>query len=102
MDSTNVRGMDAPDLYLSLLKGCLTRSLFMDEELRELKAGGWRGRVWDAFKHYTKHPDWRIVKPFAASAQRCGQAIRDYRAEHDITEPIREIDWTGVYWRRER
>ncbi len=32
----------------------------------------------------------------------CGQAIRDYRSEHDIREPIREIDWTGVYWRRER
>jgi len=32
----------------------------------------------------------------------CGQAIRDYRAAHDIIEPIREIDWTGAYWRRER
>ena len=32
----------------------------------------------------------------------CGQAIRDYRAAHDITEPVEEIDWTGVYWRRER
>lgn len=32
----------------------------------------------------------------------CGQAIRDYRAKHDIAEPIQEIDWTGVYWRRER
>jgi O-methyltransferase len=32
----------------------------------------------------------------------CGQAIRDYRDEHGITEPIQEIDWTGVYWRRER
>ncbi|HWY90136.1 MAG TPA: TylF/MycF/NovP-related O-methyltransferase [Solirubrobacteraceae bacterium] len=32
----------------------------------------------------------------------CGQAIRDYREQHDITEPIQEIDWTGVYWRRER
>lgn len=32
----------------------------------------------------------------------CGQAIRDYRAEHGITEPIMEVDWTGAYWRRER
>lgn len=32
----------------------------------------------------------------------CGKAIRDYRSEHGITEPIVEVDWTGVYWRRER
>lgn len=35
-------------------------------------------------------------------ADACGQAIRDYRAQHAITEPIQTIDWTGVYWRRER
>jgi O-methyltransferase len=35
-------------------------------------------------------------------ADACGQAIRDYRAQHDISEPIQTIDWTGVYWRRER
>lgn len=31
----------------------------------------------------------------------CGQAIRDYREANGITEPLREIDWSGVYWRRE-
>jgi O-methyltransferase len=35
-------------------------------------------------------------------ADACGQAIRDYRAQHAISEPIQTIDWTGVYWRRER
>jgi hypothetical protein len=35
-------------------------------------------------------------------ATACRQAIIDYRAMHDITEPIQEIDWTGAYWRRER
>jgi O-methyltransferase len=35
-------------------------------------------------------------------ADACGQAIRDYRAQHDITEPLQTIDWTGVYWRRAR
>lgn len=32
----------------------------------------------------------------------CQQAVNDYRAEHGIAEPIQGIDWTGVYWRRER
>jgi hypothetical protein len=31
----------------------------------------------------------------------CKQAVIDYRDEHDITEAIQVIDWTGVYWRRE-
>jgi O-methyltransferase len=35
-------------------------------------------------------------------ADACGQAIRDYRDEHGISEPMHEIDWTGSYWRRER
>lgn len=32
----------------------------------------------------------------------CRRAVDDYRASHDITEPIRPIDHTGVYWQRER
>jgi len=31
----------------------------------------------------------------------CKKAIHDYRDAHGITEPIHEIDWTGVYWKRE-
>ena len=30
----------------------------------------------------------------------CRQAVEDYRREHGITEPVVEIDWTGVYWQR--
>ena len=32
----------------------------------------------------------------------CRQAVGDYRDAHGIAEPIREIDWTGVWWRREQ
>lgn len=28
------------------------------------------------------------------------QAIADYRQEHNITEPIEQIDWAGAFWRR--
>ncbi len=31
----------------------------------------------------------------------CEQAVEDYRREHGITEPIEQIDWNGVRWRRE-
>jgi O-methyltransferase len=30
----------------------------------------------------------------------CRRAITDYRAANHIEDPIHEIDWTGVYWRR--
>lgn len=30
----------------------------------------------------------------------CRAAVDDYRAERGITEPIRQVDWTGVWWRK--
>lgn len=32
----------------------------------------------------------------------CKQATEDYRSWHNIKEPVRQIDWTGVYWRKDR
>jgi O-methyltransferase len=32
----------------------------------------------------------------------CRAAVEDYRRAEGITEPIERVDWTGVYWRRER
>src|ERR1700678_425087 len=30
----------------------------------------------------------------------CRQAVHDFRERRGITDPIRPIDWAGVYWRR--
>ena len=30
----------------------------------------------------------------------CEQAVKDFRATHNITEELVEIDWTGRYWRK--
>lgn len=30
----------------------------------------------------------------------CQRAVNDFRAEHDISEPLNKIDWTGVFWQR--
>lgn len=32
----------------------------------------------------------------------CKQAVSDYRNRHQILERIEEIDWGGVYWRKEK
>ena len=38
--------------------------------------------------------DWGAVKA-------CKQAVTDYRKKYSISEEIKTIDWTGVYWRKE-
>lgn len=40
-----------------------------------------------------------IVDDFCVPA--CRAAVSDFRDERGIREEIKEIDWTGVYWRRE-
>jgi O-methyltransferase len=30
----------------------------------------------------------------------CRAAVDDYRAEHEISDPLLEIDWTGLFWQR--
>ena len=32
----------------------------------------------------------------------CRAAVDEFRAEHDIAETIERIDWTGVFWRKNR
>jgi O-methyltransferase len=31
----------------------------------------------------------------------CRGAVDDFRRECNIADPIHEIDWSGIYWRRE-
>jgi len=40
-----------------------------------------------------------VVDDFGALDE-CAAAVEDFRREHRITEPLEEIDWTGVRWRR--
>lgn len=30
----------------------------------------------------------------------CRQAVQEYREQHNITEEIHRVDWTGVWWRK--
>jgi O-methyltransferase len=32
----------------------------------------------------------------------CRKAVEDFRGEFNVAEPLEEIDWTGVFWKRER
>ncbi len=41
-----------------------------------------------------------IVDDYGA-VDACRQAVDEFRAEQSIDAPIHEVDWTGVWWRRE-
>ena len=30
----------------------------------------------------------------------CREAVDDYRKEHGIIEPLENVDWSGVFWRK--
>ncbi len=30
----------------------------------------------------------------------CKKAVDDFRAERGITDPLQEVDWTGIFWRK--
>lgn len=42
-----------------------------------------------------------IVIDDYGTIEACRLAVDTFREERGITEPIRRIDWTGVYWRRD-
>jgi len=30
----------------------------------------------------------------------CRAAVEDFRAEHNIVEPVQTVEWTGAFWQR--
>jgi len=32
----------------------------------------------------------------------CKLAVEEYRKKHNISEEIKQIDWTGIYWKKEK
>jgi O-methyltransferase len=45
------------------------------------------------------HGGFVVVDDYGA-VDACRQAVHDYRDRHAIDEPIEQIDWTGVLWRK--
>ena len=39
-----------------------------------------------------------IVDDYALTM--CQQAVDDFRAKHGINEPLEQVDWSGVHWRK--
>jgi O-methyltransferase len=40
-----------------------------------------------------------IVDDYGVLPQ-CKRAVTEFRAAREITDPIHEVDWSGVFWRR--
>lgn len=43
-----------------------------------------------------------IILDDVGAVKGCKAAMNDYRDAHNITEPIQEADWTGVWWQKAR
>ena len=46
--------------------------------------------------HLINKGGYMIVDDYAIPP--CRQAIEDFRAQNNITNPMTKVDWTGVYW----
>lgn len=56
--------MDAAELYIELLKGCLTRSLFLDQEVRNVDLRDWAGPGSESeLRGVLRENSWRLVQP---------------------------------------
>jgi O-methyltransferase len=53
------------DLYLDLLARCLTRELFLDEEVRHVDLRQWPGGEPDGLRDMLRERRWRVVRPGA-------------------------------------
>ena len=51
--------------YLDLLAGCLTRDLFLEEEVRDADLRDWPGGEPDGLRHALRERGWRVVAPGA-------------------------------------
>ncbi len=58
------------DLYLDLLAGCLTRDLFLDEEVRNANLREWPGGEPEGLRDVLRAQGWRVVRPGAERATR--------------------------------
>jgi hypothetical protein len=58
------------DLYLDLLAGCLTRDLFLDEEVRNVDLRDWPGGEPEGLRAMLRERRWRVVQPGADRATR--------------------------------
>jgi O-methyltransferase len=65
------------------------------------------GDTYDATRVTLEHlypalsPGGYLVVDDYGSIEDCRRAVDEYRAQHGIAEPIEEVDWTCVRWRRE-
>lgn len=55
----------------------------------------------DALYHRISPGGYVIIDDFGA-VPACREAVEDFRRDHDIQAELVEIDWTGVYWRKDR
>lgn len=64
--------------------------------------GDMYGSTWDAITAlYPKlSPGGFLIVDDYGAVEGCRQAVHDYREKEGLSEPIQQIDWGGVFWRK--
>ncbi|MBS45055.1 MAG: macrocin O-methyltransferase [Nocardioides sp.] len=101
----NFRRYDLLDEQVRFLEGWFSETL-PDAPIEQVAVlrldGDMYGSTMDALEAlYDKVPvgGFVVVDDYGA-VPGCAQAIHDFRDARGITDPLQEIDWAGVYWRR--
>ncbi|MGH9320737.1 MAG: TylF/MycF family methyltransferase [Vicinamibacteria bacterium] len=101
----NFRRYDLLDHQVRFLEGWFRDSL-PDAPIERLAVMRLDGDMYestlDAFVHlYPKlSPGGYVIVDDYGATPACRAAVDDFRRSESIEEPMRWIDWTGVYWRR--
>jgi O-methyltransferase len=85
---------------------------FFEQTLPELASRTWSIVRLDADTYDTTQLALRCLYPGLAvggfliiddygALEECQAAVEDFRREHVITEPLEQIDWTGMRWRKQ-
>jgi O-methyltransferase len=102
----NFKSYNLLDSQVRFLKGWFSDTLPTApiEKLAILRLDGdMYGSTMDALNalyHKLEVGGFLIVDDYNVPA--CQKAILDFRQKHGITEQVQEIDWAGVYWRKEK
>jgi Macrocin-O-methyltransferase (TylF) len=120
----------AGQLYLDLLKRCLIDSIYLDDPLADMMlyrekatTPAWKRPLIRALQSFLARYRAKLVEPHSVPwspayatldvattggfvivddyyMEPCARAIHDFRTERGITDPIKDIDGRGAFWRR--
>ena len=101
----NFRRYDLLDQQVRFIKGffqdTLTRTPIKKLALLRLDGDMYGSTIQALNSLYDKlSPGAYVIVDDYGALEGCKAAVRDFRKERNIQEPISRVDWSGAYWRK--